>query len=94
RSASAYVKSTPPHVKAARLAGLTGRGAVSYVIAAEGPAPVDPDEYGASGPGSPRPDYGHYVAKQLLPIARSLAASGLPVPLGPFGLESPQPELF
>jgi len=94
RSASAYLKSTPPHVKAARLAGMTGRGSVSYVLAADGPAPVDPDGYGASGPGSPRPDYRHYVAKQLLPIARSLAASGLAVPLSPFGLESPQPELF
>ena len=94
RAASAYVKSTPPHVKAARLAGMTGRGSVSYVLTAAGPAPVDPDTYGATGPGSPRPDYGHYVGKQLLPIARSLAASGLSVPLGPFGLESPQGELF
>jgi len=85
RSASAYVKNTPPQVKAARLAGVTGRGAVSYVIAADGPAPVDPERYGAAGPGEPRADYRHYAGKQLLPIARSLAASGLAVPLGAFG---------
>ncbi len=94
RSESAYVKSTPPHVKAARLAGLVGRGSVWYVIAADGPAPVDPDTYGRTGPGLPRPDYGHYVGKQLLPIARSLAAAGLPVPLDAFGSGSMQPELF
>lgn len=94
RSESAYVKSTPPHVKAARLAGLVGRGRVSYIIGEHGPAPVDPDTYGLSGPGEPRPDYRHYIDKQLLPIARSLAASGLPVPLGAFGLEKTQGELF
>ncbi|HRW25227.1 MAG TPA: DNA polymerase domain-containing protein [Spirochaetia bacterium] len=85
RAASAYVKSTPPQVKAARLAGITGRGAVSYVITADGPAPVDPEAYGSSGPGDPRPDYRHYESKQLLPIARSLAASGLSVSLDAFG---------
>jgi DNA polymerase-2 len=94
RSESAYVKSTPPHVKAARLAGLVGRGRVSYVIGDSGPAPVDPDTYGLSGPGEPRPEYRHYIDKQLLPIARSLAASGLPVPLGAFGLAKTQGELF
>jgi len=94
RSESAYVKSTPPHVKAARLAGLTGRGIVSYIIGEHGPAPVDPNTYGVAGPGEPRPDYRHYLYKQLLPIARSLAASGLPVPLGMFGLSSSQGELF
>lgn len=94
RSESAYVKSTPPHVKAARLAGLVGRGNISYIIGNDGPAPVDPDTYGASGPGEPRPDYRHYIEKQLLPIARSLAASGLPVPLGAFGLAKTQGELF
>lgn len=96
RSASAYVKNTPPQVRAARLAGVTGRGAVSYVITADGPAPVDPAAYGASGPGEPRPDYRHYVGKQLLPIARSLAASGLAVPLDAFGdggQDGGQPEL-
>ncbi|PKL07752.1 MAG: hypothetical protein CVV51_12455, partial [Spirochaetae bacterium HGW-Spirochaetae-7] len=71
-----------------------GRGSVSYVITVDGPAPVDADLYGRSGPGVPRPDYGHYVGKQLLPIARSLAASGLPVPLHAFGAGSKQPELF
>ncbi|OHD23454.1 MAG: hypothetical protein A2Y38_10175, partial [Spirochaetes bacterium GWB1_59_5] len=94
RSESAYVKSTPPHVKAARLAGLVGRGNISYIIGNDGPAPVDPDRYGASGSGQPRPDYAHYLDKQLLPIARSLAASGLPVPLGGFGLSRSQGELF
>lgn len=94
RSESAYIKSTPPHVKAARLAGLVGRGNVSYIIGDGGPVPVDPDTYGASGPGVPRPDYRHYIDKQLLPIARSLAASGLPVPLGAFGLVKTQGELF
>jgi len=94
RSEAAYVKSTPPHVKAARLAGLVGRGIVSYIIGEHGPTPVDPDTYGMAGPGSPRPDYRHYIDKQLLPIARSLAASGLAVPLGMFGLSSSQGELF
>jgi len=92
RPASSYVKNSPPQVKAARLAGLSGRGAVSYVMTADGPAPVDP----GAPPGSehPTPDYRFYEERQLLPIARSLAAAGMPIPLEAFERKPMQPELF
>ena len=59
-----YGKTTPPHVKAARLIpGRPGR-LISYVMTTEGPQPV--------GHASAPLDYDHYVEKQLRPIAESI----------------------
>jgi DNA polymerase-2 len=60
----AYTKTTPPHVKAARKqAGGPGR-IVAYVVTTAGPEAV--------GETTAPPDYDHYVAQQLRPIADAL----------------------
>jgi DNA polymerase-2 len=56
-----YTKTTPPHVKAARLAGISGRRLVRYVMTKAGPEPV--------GRATAALDYEHYVEHQLKPIA-------------------------
>lgn len=60
----AYTKTTPPHVKAARLLGAEAGRVVSYVVTRAGPAPV--------GATTSPPDYEHYVTQQLRPIADSI----------------------
>jgi DNA polymerase-2 len=55
-----YTKTTPPHVKAARKAGITGRRVVRYVMTKAGPESV--------GRTTAPPDYEHYVTQQLQPI--------------------------
>ena len=59
-----YTKTTPPHVKAARLEGTTGRGLVEYVMTLAGPEPISAREHGL--------DHEHYVEKQLRPVAEPL----------------------
>ena len=61
---SAYTKSTPPHVKAARLLAKP-RGLIHYVITTEGPQPI--------GHMTAPIDYDHYVQKQIRPIAQTIA---------------------
>lgn len=56
-----YVRTTPPHVKAARKAGLATRGLVRYVMTKAGPEPV--------GRTTAPLDYEHYVTQQLRPLA-------------------------
>lgn len=58
-----YTKATPPHVKAARLLEKPGRE-IRYVITSRGPIPAEfnPKDI----------DYGHYLEKQLKPIADSI----------------------
>jgi DNA polymerase II len=59
-----YTKTTPPHVKAARmLPKMTGRG-IHYIMTTDGPQPEGFRE-------SPI-DYDHYVEKQLEPVADAL----------------------
>jgi DNA polymerase-2 len=66
-----YTRTTPPHVKAARKAGITGRRLVRYVMTKAGPEPVE-------HPTAPL-DYEHYVTQQLRPIADAvLRATGAP----------------
>jgi DNA polymerase-2 len=61
---SAYTKTTPPHVKAARKqAGEAGR-IVAYVVTRAGPEPAD----ALTAP----PDHEHYVTHQLRPIADAI----------------------
>jgi DNA polymerase-2 len=59
-----YTSTTPPHVKAARLVEGKVDGLVEYVMTASGPQP-------ASARNAPI-DYGHYVEKQLRPIAEQV----------------------
>jgi DNA polymerase-2 len=58
---SAYTKTTPPHVKAARKLGQPAGRIVAYVVTAAGPEPA--------GETTAPPDYEHYVTQQLRPIA-------------------------
>jgi DNA polymerase-2 len=57
----AYTKTTPPHVKAARKQGARAGRIIAYVVTTNGPEPAD----SRSAP----PDYGHYVDRQIAPIA-------------------------
>lgn len=59
-----YTRTTPPHVKAARKGGASPRGIVAYVVTRTGPEPV--------GATAAPPDYEHYVAHQLRPLADQL----------------------
>jgi len=59
-----YTKTTPPHVKAARLLDKITTTIISYVITKEGPQPIEKQT-------SPL-DYNHYIEKQLKPIANSI----------------------
>jgi len=62
-----YVRASPPHVRAARRAGKKRGSAIRYVITGEGPVPVEDD-----GPIPGPPDYDHYVARVLTPIADAI----------------------
>jgi len=57
-----YTKTTPPHVKAARLLGKDLRSnIIEYVITKEGPEPIQKQKH--------KIDYEHYIEKQIKPIA-------------------------
>lgn len=55
-----YTKTTPPHVKAARLMENIESNLIEYVITVNGPEPI---------PTKTKIDYDHYIEKQLKPIA-------------------------
>jgi DNA polymerase-2 len=64
KKAEGYIKSTPPHVKAARMmdeAGIKHGRDVEYVMTPQGPVPLKlhPREI----------DYNHYIEKQIKPLA-------------------------
>ncbi len=59
-----YIKTTPPHVKAARKLEKLSSNLIQYVMTVEGPEPIEKLEN--------RIDYEHYVEKQLKPIADSI----------------------
>ena len=60
-----YTKTTPPHVKAARLLGASlTSNLIEYYITTEGPEPVQRLKH--------KIDYDHYVDKQMRPIADSV----------------------
>ncbi len=64
RTAGEYVKSRPPHVKAALKLDPEGKKKlrnISYIMTAEGPTPVELFEGDV--------DYNHYIEKQIRPIA-------------------------
>jgi DNA polymerase-2 len=64
KSVDRYTKSSPPHVKAARLLPRP-RGVISYVMTLQGPQPV--------GYVNAPIDYEHYIEKQVKPIAGIVA---------------------
>ncbi|MFH1399947.1 MAG: DNA polymerase II, partial [Nanoarchaeota archaeon] len=63
-----YTKTTPPHVKAARMLEANGvelqSNIIRYVMTVDGPQPV---ELAKS-----KLDYDHYIDKQLKPLADSI----------------------
>jgi len=65
KSVESYTRSSPPHVKAARLLARPS-GVIHYVMTHEGPQPV--------GHLSAAIDYRHYIDKQVAPIVGTLAA--------------------
>jgi len=58
---ASYTRTTPPHVRAARLQAEGAGRIVAYVITRAGPEPVG----GLTAP----PDHAHYVTHQLRPLA-------------------------
>ncbi len=59
-----YTKTTPPHIKAARKAGIVKEGIIEYYHTINGPETV---EHRKS-----KIDYDHYIEKQIKPIADSV----------------------
>ena len=65
KSVEAYTRSSPPHVKAARLLAKPS-GVIHYIMTQQGPQPV--------GYLNAPIDYDHYINKQVAPIVNTLAA--------------------
>jgi DNA polymerase-2 len=63
---SEYTATTPPHVKAAKILGAKAGQLIEYVITVYGPEPA------SMRTGSF--DYGHYVEKQIRPVAEAILA--------------------
>ena len=59
-----YTKTTPPHVKAARMLEKIDSNIIEYYITVNGPEPVQKLKS--------KIDYDHYIDKQLKPIADSI----------------------
>jgi DNA polymerase II len=64
KSTEEYVKTTPPHIKAARKIGRTSPGLIEYVMTTDGPEVITHKKHEI--------DYDHYINKQLKPIADSV----------------------
>jgi DNA polymerase-2 len=61
---AAYTKTTPPHVRAARLLQGQGGRIVAYTMTRNGPEPL--------GEETAPPDYGHYIEHQLKPVGDAI----------------------
>lgn len=59
-----YTKTTPPHVKAARLLDNLESNIIEYYITENGPEPVQKHKH--------KIDYEHYIEKQITPIANTI----------------------
>ncbi|MBU2917583.1 DNA polymerase II [Psychrosphaera sp. F3M07] len=71
-----YVKTTPPHIKAARLANsqnketlYTKGSSIEYIITVNGPQVIQSNII---------PNYEHYIEKQIFPIAEAILANYSP----------------
>ena len=69
---ASYVKTTPPHIKAARLANSQANSdiyrkgsSIEYIIGINGPKVNEPNLI---------PNYEHYIEKQIFPIAEAILA--------------------
>jgi DNA polymerase II len=67
KSPDDYVRAIPPHVRAAKMAGLSRGDTVRYVITKDDPAPVP-----KGGALPSRIDHNHYVSRVLEPIAEAI----------------------
>jgi len=63
----AYVKTTPPHVKAARMLPKLSGSTIEYYITINGPMPLELVKQKKT-----KLDYEHYLEKQIKPIADSI----------------------
>ena len=64
KTAEEYTKTTPPHIKAARLEDPENKKhlkEIKYIITLEGPVPISMDPKNI--------DYNHYIEKQIKPLA-------------------------
>ena len=59
-----YIKTTPPHVKAARLLPKLESNIIEYIITSNGPEPIQNKKH--------KLNYEHYIKKQIEPIANSI----------------------
>ena len=64
KSVKEYTKTTPPHIKAARKAGIKKVGIIEYYMTVDGPEAV--------GFHKSKLDYEHYIDKQIKPIAEAI----------------------
>ena len=64
KSLKEYTKTTPPHVKAARMLDHLTSNLIQYVMTVEGPEPIEKLKH--------KPDYEHYIEKQIKPIADTI----------------------
>src|SRR3989338_8137046 len=64
KSVDEYTKTTPPHIKAARMMGRKKSGLIEYYMTENGPEPVEMRKS--------RIDYQHYIEKQVKPLADSV----------------------
>jgi DNA polymerase-2 len=64
KSLNEYTKTTPPHVKAARMLDKLTSSLIQYVMTIEGPEPLEKLKH--------KPDYEHYIEKQIKPIADTI----------------------
>lgn len=61
KETEAYTKTTPPHVKAARMLDKIESSIISYVMTIDGPQPIQKI--------TSKIDYEHYIDKQIKPLA-------------------------
>ncbi|MEK6850669.1 MAG: DNA polymerase II [Nanoarchaeota archaeon] len=64
KNLSEYTKTTPPHVKAARLLDTLDSNVIQYYITTNGPEPIQKLKH--------KLDYEHYIKKQIAPIANQV----------------------
>ncbi|MBS3088267.1 DNA polymerase II [Candidatus Pacearchaeota archaeon] len=64
KSLEQYTKTTPPHVKAARLLPNLESSIIEYVVTVKGPQPIQLQKN--------KIDYEHYIEKQIKPIANQI----------------------
>jgi len=64
KSLKEYTKTTPPHVRAARMLDHLTSSLIQYVMTVEGPEPIEKLKH--------KPDYDHYIEKQIKPLADTI----------------------